>query len=136
MRYALQRGAHSVYTLQFHYVACVKYRRKVLVGPISDELKVINRSVADSFGITIIEQEAAGDHIHVLFSCKPHLQPSKFVNSMKAVSGRLLFRKFPELKKSLWKGHLWSPSYFLATTGQVTLEDLKKYVENQNASDV
>ncbi|NQS89604.1 transposase [Patescibacteria group bacterium] len=55
---------------------------------------------------------------------------------MKAVSGRLLFREFPDIKKYLWKNHFWSPSYFLASTGQVTLKTLKKYVENQSAKNL
>lgn len=133
MKYSFDKGNHSVYCLQFHYVACVKYRHKVLAGKIPDRLKAINIDVAKAFGIDIIEQETAIDHIHILFSSKPQIQLSRFVNSLKSVSARLIFREFPEVKKKLWKGHFWSPSYFLASTGQVTLEDLKKYVESQNA---
>ncbi|MGD9626902.1 MAG: transposase [Methanobacteriales archaeon] len=33
----------------------------------------------------------------------------------------MIRRNFPEVKKKLWKNVLWSPSYFLATSGQVTL---------------
>lgn len=132
MKYVLDKGNHSVYCLQFHYVACVKYRRKVLTDEIPDRLKIINHSVAKAFGIAIIEQETAIDHIHILFSSKPQIQLSKFVNSLKSVSARLLFREYPELRNHLRNGHFWSPSYFLASTGQVTLEDLKRYVENQN----
>jgi len=40
------------------------------------------------------------------------------------------------VKKQLWGGAFWSPSYFLASTGQVTLDVLKRYVENQNAKDL
>lgn len=133
MKYSLNKGNHSVYSLQFHYVACVKYRQKALTGNITDRLKAINLEVAKAFDIGIIEQETAIDHIHILFASKPQIQLSKFVNSLKSVSARLIFREFPEIKKKLWKGHFWSPSYFLASAGQVTLEDLKKYVERQNA---
>ena len=35
------------------------------------------------------------------------------------------------LKDKLWGEHFWSPSYFLATTGNVTIDILKNYVENQ-----
>ena len=66
----------------------------------------------------------------------PRIQLSKFINSLKSVSARLLFREFPELKNQLWGGSFWSPSYFLASTGQVTLDVLKRYVENQNAKDL
>lgn len=132
MIYKLDKGNHSVYSIQFHYVACVKYRQKVLTGNIPERLKAINFDVAKAFGIKIIEQETAIDHIHILFSSQPQIQLSKFVNSLKSVSARLIFREFPEIKKNLWGGHFWSPSYFLASTGQVTLDDLKHYVESQN----
>jgi putative transposase len=92
--------------------------------------------VAAKFGITIIEQETDKDHIHILFASKPQIQVSKFVNSIKSVSSRMLFKEFPEIKGKLWNGILWSPSYFLATTGQVTLDVLKRYVENQNAKNL
>ena len=136
MKYNTNKGNHSVYCIQFHYVACIKYRREILKNKIPERLKQINKSVAESFGIEIIEQETDKDHIHILFSSKPQTQVSKFVNSLKSVSARLLFREFPEIKKQLWNNHLWSPSYFLATTGQVTLDILKKYVESQNAKNI
>jgi putative transposase len=131
MKYRIDKGNHSVYCIQFHYIACVKYRHKIITDKIAERLKSINLDVANAFGIEIIEQETADDHIHILFSSKPQIQLSKFVNSLKSVSATKLFREFPELKKKLWKGHFWSPSYFLASTGQVTLEILKKYVQNQ-----
>ncbi|HMB15635.1 MAG TPA: IS200/IS605 family transposase [Pelovirga sp.] len=133
MKYTNDKGSHSIYNLQFHYVACVKYRRKVLTRALADRLKEINLSVAAEVGVVIIEQETDGDHVHILFSSKPTIQLSKFINSLKSVSARLLFREFPDLKKQLWGGSFWSPSYFLASTGQVTLDVLKRYVENQNA---
>ena len=136
MKYTNDKGSHSIYTLQFHYVACVKYRRKVLTETVSTRLKEINLSVAAEVGVTIIEQETDRDHIHIRFSAKPQIQLSKFINSLKSVSARLLFREFPELKEKLWSGAFWSPSYFLASTGQVTLDVLKRYVENQNAKDL
>ncbi len=132
MKYNLDKGSHSVYSIQFHYVACIKYRQEVLSDMVAEQLKSINIEIAKSFGIKIIEQETAKDHIHILFSSKPQIQPSKFVNSLKAVSARLLFRDFPELRQKLRNGHLWSPSYFLASVGEVTLDDIKRYVENQN----
>lgn len=136
MRYTNDKGSHSIYNLQFHYVACVKYRRKVLTETVSARLKETNLSVAAEVGVTIIEQETDHDHIHILFSAKPQIQLSKLINSLKSVSARLLFREFPELKEKLWGGSFWSPSYFLASTGQVTLDVLKRYVENQNAKDL
>lgn len=131
MRYRYDKGAHAIYSIQFHLVFCVKYRRRVLKGPVAERLKEIVRHIAERFGVEIIEQETAPDHIHILFAGKPQLQVSKFVNSLKGVSSRLLRKEFPELREYLWGNHFWSPSYFIASTGQVTLEVLKRYVEEQ-----
>lgn len=136
MKYRNACCLHSIYNLKFHCVACVKYRRKVLSAEVTARLKEINLSVTKEFGVTIIEQETDQDHLHILFSAKPTTQVSKLLNSLRSVSARALFREFPEIKEKLWGGSFWSPSYFLATTGQVTLDVLKRYVENQNAKDL
>jgi len=131
MKYKLDKGCHSVYALRFHYVCCVKYRRKVLTSQISEYLKEVNRNVAEKFGVEILKQETDLDHIHIIFSSKPQIQLSKFINSLKSVSARLIFQNFPEVKKQLWEGHFWSPSYFIASVGEVKLEDIKRYVQSQ-----
>jgi REP element-mobilizing transposase RayT len=56
---------------------------------------------------------------------------TKYINSIKGVSSRKLFLEFPEIKLKLWKGHFWSRSYCLLTTGQTTLDILRRYVESQ-----
>jgi len=110
---------------------CIKYRRKVLHGEIADSLKQILGALAEKIGITIIEMEIEKDHVHILFKSKPIHQPSKVINSLKSVSARRLFVKHPEITQYLWKRRFWSNSYFLATTGQVTLDMLKQYVQKQ-----
>lgn len=88
--------------------------------------------VAEHFGVEIIEQETDKDHIHILFSSRPTIVLSRFVNSLKSVTSRKLRREFPEvMKRELWGGKFWSPSCFIATTGQVKLEDVKRYVQSQ-----
>jgi len=59
------------------------------------------------------------------------IQLSRFINSLKTVSAKLNFRHYSEIKEQLWGGHFWSPSYFLATVGEVKLEDVKRYVQSQ-----
>lgn len=131
MKYKIDKGCHSVYCIQFHLVFCVKYRRKVLTETISQRLKSLVNEIALKFKVKIIEQETDMDHIHILFASKPSVTLSKFINSLKSVSSRMIRKEFPEVKKVLWKDKFWSPSYFLASVGQVTLDDVKKYVENQ-----
>jgi putative transposase len=131
MKYRIDKGCHSLYCIQFHLVFCVKYRRKVLTVPVSERLKSLVSEIASKFDVHVIEQETDLDHIHVLFASKPSVTLSKFINSLKSVTSRMIRKEFPEVKKDLWEDKFWSPSYFLASVGQVTLDDVKKYVENQ-----
>ena len=71
------------------------------------------------------------DHIHVFVSAHPKIAPSYIVKMLKGISGRKLFLQFPEIKQQLWKGRLWNSSYYLETSGSITEDAIKKYIENQ-----
>jgi len=43
----------------------------------------------------------------------------------------LALQRIPRTEKGVVDGHFWSPSYFLATVGEVKLEDVKRYVQSQ-----
>ena len=49
----------------------------------------------------------------------------------KGNTARALFKEFPLLKKELWGGHLWNPSYFICTVSEQTEEQIKQYIANQ-----
>ena len=132
MKYKLDKSSHAVFSLQFHLELIIKYRRKALCDEtIRERLKNIIWDLAKQLGVEIIAQEPAEDHIHILFKAKPSTDLVKAVNMLKGVTARLLRKEFPQLKELLWGGSFWSDSYFLASTGQVSLDVLKKYVEEQ-----
>jgi len=82
--------------------------------------------------VEIIEQECGDDHLHILFRSKPSLDITKFINVLKGNSSRKIRTKYKDfLKNKLWGDSFWSPSYFLASTGNVTIDILKNYIENQ-----
>jgi len=132
MIYNLDKGSHSVYALQYHLVQCVKYRKRTLVNDkIIDLLKTKIKEISETFEVGVLNIECDKDHFHMLFKSKPTLDIPKYMNAIKTITSREIQRNFPEIKKLLWNNTFWSPSYFLATTGQVTLDQLKKYVEGQ-----
>ena len=127
-KYTFDKTSHAVFTLNYHLIICVKYRRKVFDNNvIINELKERTRKIADGFGIEIINQECDKDYTHILFKAKPSTDLVRFINSLKGATSRIIRLKFPEVKKDMF----WSKSYCLITTGQTTLDQLKKYVENQ-----
>jgi putative transposase len=131
--YKLDKTNNAVFSLVYHFITVVKYRQKVFTNEaIINELKTIVEGIADDFDVEVIEQECGIDHIHILFRAKPTLDITKFINLLKGRSARELRKNNKEfLKDKLWGEHFWSPSYFLATTGNVTIDILKNYVENQ-----
>jgi putative transposase len=132
MKYKLERSAHSVYSLHYHLVVVIKYRRKALYDEaIRERLKQIIWSLADELGIEILAQEPAEDHLHILFTATPTTNLSNIVNVIKGVTARRLRQEFPLIKELLWGDSFWSNSYFIASTGQVSLEVLMQYVESQ-----
>ncbi len=124
---------HSVYLLQYHLILVVKYRRKAIDNEISNRLKEIFTYIGDKeqYKLKVIEFNHNEDHLHILFKAEPKSEISKFINAYKSASSRLIKNEFPRIKEKLWKEAFWSRSFFLATTGGVTLEILKQYIENQ-----
>lgn len=124
-------GRGYVYSIQYHLVWCVKYRHDVLQGQIDTDVKDLLKQIAFDNEVTILEMESDKDHIHLLIDCKPQHYIPSVVKALKGVSARLLFKKHPELKKRLWGGHLWNPSYFVATVSENTEEQIRTYIQNQ-----
>ena len=132
MKYVLDRGAHSVYALQYHFVQVIKYRRQVFNDEkVVDFLKQKVREISERFYVEVLNIECNKDHFHMIFKAKPTLDIPRYINAVKTITSREIQRNFPKVKEKLWKGVFWSSSYFLATTGQVTLDVLKRYIERQ-----
>ena len=125
-------GRGYVYSIQYHIVWCVKYRHKIIQGDIENRLKEIIYKIAEDNNFKIEEMETMPDHIHLLIECSPQHYIPNIIKALKGVSARLLMKEFgDELKKKLWGGHLWNPSYFVATVSENTKEQIKNYIKSQ-----
>jgi putative transposase len=110
-----------------------KYRQQVFTSDaIVSDLKTMLNQIAGNFDVQLIESGVGVDHLHILFRCKPTLDLPKFINAVKRNTSRNLRNQYAQfLQDKLWGDAFWSPSYFLATTGNVTIDVIKNYVENQ-----
>ncbi len=100
---------------------------------IVDLLKQKIHKISDTFQVDVLDIGCDVDHFHMIFKAKPTLEIPKYLNALKTITSREIRRNFPEVRELVKDDTLWSPSYFLATTGQVTLDQLKKYVEMQGS---
>ena len=124
----------TVFKLTVHIVLVVKYRRKVINKDILPRLEVIFRETLDKWGCTLVEFNGESDHVHLLLEFMPHIKLSDLIANLKTVSSRLIRKEFPYLQDKYFYGkpYFWTGSYFVASCGEVTVEHLKTYVNNQN----
>lgn len=127
----IKHGRGYVYSIQYHIVWCVKYRHKVLLNGVDKRLKEMLCQIASDNNFEIVEIESDSDHVHLLVECSPQHNIPSIIKALKGVSARLLFKEFPQLKKKLWGGNLWNPSYFVATVSENTESQIRQYIQNQ-----
>ena len=127
----LQSNNHSVFSLYYHLIMVVKYRRKVIDDTISIRLREIFENIAPKYSLQVEEWAHDIDHVHVMFTAQPKSELSKFINAYKSASSRLIKKEFPQIRQNLWKEYFWSQSFCLLTTGGVTIEVIRKYIQSQ-----
>ena len=110
-------------------IFCPKYRRAVLINNVEVRLKEILRSVADNYKFKIIEMEIMPDHVHMIVDCNPRFGIMECVRKLKGTSASILTTEFPELRSQL--PSIWTRSAFISTVGTVSLDVVKKYIEEQ-----
>lgn len=129
----LKQYRTCVANVNYYIIFCVKYRHKVLDGAVADFFKKTISDIATEkdFVIKAIEIRES-DHIHLFISAHPKHSIGQIVKWIKGISGIKIFKMFPDLRHSLWKGQLWSHSYYVETIGSINEENIKRYIENQN----
>ncbi len=124
-------GRGYVYALEYHIVWCVKYRRKVLTPEVEHTLFSVLADVSAVNGFQILEANTDMDHIHLLVSTSPQVYIPDIIKAMKGTTGRHILRDHPEVREKLWDGHLWNPSYFIATVSDQTEQQIRDYIQSQ-----
>lgn len=135
MKTAIQKkfnsNRHCVYLIYAHLVFVTKYRRKIFNKHMLIYMEDIFVDICQSLNATLVEFDGEQDHVHLLVSYPPKLAVSTLVNLLKGKSSRLIRKNFPSIKTTLWKGGLWSPSYFVCSCGGAPISVIKQYIQQQ-----
>lgn len=124
-----RRTQRTVSLINYHFVFCPRYRRKIFnIANVEERFKHMVKYICEEMEIEIIAIECDQDHVHMFLNCLPTVSPSDIMQKIKGVTSRVLRDEFPELKKM---PSLWTRSYFVSTAGNVCSETIKNYVENQ-----
>ena len=120
---------HLVYSCQYHVIFCPKYRRKVLTGDVETRLKELILEKQEEYGYQVLDMEVMPDHVHLLLDVDPMIGIVRIVSKIKGYTSKQIRDEFPAVKKRI--PTLWTHSRFISTVGAVTLEVVKKYIEEQ-----
>ena len=105
----------------------------MLVGDIGHRAKELIQEICRDNAAEIIRGKVVCDHVHIYVSVPPYQSISKLVQYLKGKTSRKIQQEFPELRKRYWGKHLWAVGYFVRTTGNVTDEMIKAYVEKEES---
>ena len=134
MSTAYDKGFHSVYSLTAHIVFVTKYRKKLINQALLARLNEIFTATCDKWECELLEFNGEVDHVHLLIRYHPQVELSKFIANLKTVSSRLIRKDFTAYLANYYrKPVFWTGSYFVASCGGVTVEQLKTYVEQQSS---
>ena len=122
---------HSKSDLKVHIVWFPKYRKSILMGEVALRVRDLIRKISMEHDLVIISGKSRKDHVHVFVSYRPYQSVSKIVQWLKGISSRVLFQEFPHLKKKFWGCHLWARGYLAVSSGNITDEMIKKYIDDQ-----
>ena len=126
----LRKTRWSLYNLNYHFVWMPKYRKKILVDRVREELEKLIFEIARKHEIEILSLSVQPDHVHLFVSAAPpRLSPAQIANLFKGVSSKKLLEKFPHLRT---KEGLWSRTYYVGSAGTVSVnvEKVLKDIEN------
>ena len=129
-------GVHTKTDLKVHLVWIPKYRKQVLYGDVAVRARDLLRKIAMEHDLIIISGKVAKDHIHVFLSYRPTQNISKIVQWLKGISSRVLLQEFPHLRKQFWGRHFWARGYLAVSSGNITDEMIKAYIDEQDGEQI
>ena len=130
-----RRTAHTVYDAKYHLVWSTKYRYRVLSAKIARRTGDLIRKICQQLDVNIVKGHLSPDHVHMLVSVPPHLSVSKLMQYVGGKSSRKLQMEFRDLRQRCWGKHIWARGCCCATTGVVTDDQIKHYIEHHNETE-
>jgi putative transposase len=129
MRSEYKHTKTTVSLINYHFVFCPRYRRKIFNIPGAEQrFKELTAAESAKCGIEILAMECHVDHVHMFVSVLPTKSIPNIMKQIKGATSLALRKEFTKLKSM---PSLWTRSYFVITAGNVSSETIKRYVDTQ-----
>src|SRR3989344_8181219 len=132
----LEKSAHKVFKLKYHFVFCMKYRKDLfLAEKYQETFKRVCSGMEERYSMKFETVGFDDDHVHFLLQSVPKYSPSQLFRVVKSITAMKLFEKHPDLRKELWGGEFWSDGGYVGTVGEgINADIIRKYIEKQGRS--
>jgi putative transposase len=127
------KGYRTVYSLKCHLVLVTKDRCKIIDATILERLHKIMLAICDKWNCRLESFNGDENHVYLRIDFPPDVQLSKLVNNLKTVSSRLIRKEFKTCLDASCQTAFWHGTYYIASCGDMTVEQLKEYVEQENS---
>jgi putative transposase len=127
-----RKSTHAVHDLKVHLIWITKYRYKSLTKEVGYRVRDILRQVCDKHDIEIIKGRVSKNHVHLYVSYPSKLSVSDMVRYLKGRSSRKVQEEFPQLGKIYWGKHFWGIGYAAFSSGHVTDEMIREYLDRHD----
>jgi putative transposase len=123
---------HNVSECYYHIQLTIKYRRNVFQEKIEKEMIEIMAEFKERYYIEVQTIGYDKNHVHLLCRFLPKYSGGQVIRLIKSITSRLLFQKYPEIKRQLWGGEFWSDWYYIGTvSGRGDRKIIENYIKNQ-----
>ncbi len=113
-----------------------KYRKEVLTREVAIRVRNPIRQIAVEHELEIISGKVSRDHVHVFVSYRRTQKISVIMRWLKGTSSRMLLQEYSHLRKKFWGRHLWARGYLAISSGTITDEIIKQYIDEQEGEQV
>lgn len=115
--------------IQYHFVFCPRYRRKIFdETSVEERFQSLVREVCQSLEIEVLSVSCGRDYAHLWLNVPPVLSPAEVMKFIKRQTGQSLRAEFEQLSKM---PNLWTRSYFVSTEDYVESSVISSYVSDQ-----
>src|SRR5690606_33844089 len=121
----------SKHYLKCHLIFVCKYRKKLLVGQLKDDMRSILLQITANSNFEIEVFESDLDHIHFLIRYVPRLSITSIVRKLKHESTYHIWHSTHNsfLSKHFWKEHTFrSDGYFVCSIGEASPDTIRAYI--------
>ena len=124
-----RRTSTTISLINYHFMSCPRYKRKLFLNNGLDKrFKALVKAISKTNDFKIITVETDKDHWHLFINPLPTYSPSDIMAKIKGETSKILRVAFKEFR---FMPSLWTRSYFVSTVGNIPIETIKNYVENQ-----